>query len=321
MSFNNFFSVGNIAYDATKEQLQNIFKEVGPIVNFRMVIDRDTGKPRGYAFCEYKDEASALSAMRNLNGRDLKGRTLRVDFADNNKINMPDDEPTQPTRGGGGGSSGGNRPRDQYDGGNQNRGGYDRTSPPRHGYDEPPRHFQPQPSYGGYDNAQPKQTSPPPQDNDPIRTALQQVPQMQMYDAVSQMKNLVLTNPDRARQVFAQNPTLAIVMLHCQDILGMMNQNPEPASAPYGHPPPMQQPYGQAPPQEYGQPQPYGMPAQPPTPEAEQLKQILSQITPQQLQAILQLGPQQLEQLDPVQRQQIMFIQQHASNLASSIRK
>lgn len=44
--------------------------------------DRETGKPKGYGFCEYADGATALSAMRNLNGYEINGRNLRVDFAD-----------------------------------------------------------------------------------------------------------------------------------------------------------------------------------------------------------------------------------------------
>lgn len=52
---------------------------------FRLVIDRETGKPKGYGFCEYKDEETALSARRNLQGYEINGRQLRVDFAENDK--------------------------------------------------------------------------------------------------------------------------------------------------------------------------------------------------------------------------------------------
>ncbi|XP_058088784.1 cleavage stimulating factor 64 isoform X2 [Magnolia sinica] len=77
--------VGNIPYDATEEQLIQICEEVGPVVSFRLVLDRETGKPKGYGFCEYKDEETALSARRNLQGYEINGRQLRVDFAENDK--------------------------------------------------------------------------------------------------------------------------------------------------------------------------------------------------------------------------------------------
>ncbi|CAN1777077.1 Cleavage stimulating factor 64 [Linum perenne] len=77
--------VGNIPYDVTEEQLIEICREVGPVVSFRLVTDRETGKPKGYGFCEYKDEETALSARRNLQGYEINGRQLRVDFAENDK--------------------------------------------------------------------------------------------------------------------------------------------------------------------------------------------------------------------------------------------
>ncbi|XP_059767159.1 cleavage stimulation factor subunit 2 isoform X2 [Balaenoptera ricei] len=78
-------AVGNIPYEATEEQLKDIFSEVGPVVSFRLVYDRETGKPKGYGFCEYQDQETALSAMRNLNGREFSGRALRVDNAASEK--------------------------------------------------------------------------------------------------------------------------------------------------------------------------------------------------------------------------------------------
>lgn len=54
----------------------------------RLVFDRESGKPKGYGFCEYKDQETALSAMRNLNGYEIGGRTLRVDNACTEKSRM-----------------------------------------------------------------------------------------------------------------------------------------------------------------------------------------------------------------------------------------
>jgi len=74
--------VGNIPYEATEESLKEIFSQVGPVVSFRLVFDRETGKPKGYGFVEYRDSQTALSAMRNLNGYEINARALRVYFAE-----------------------------------------------------------------------------------------------------------------------------------------------------------------------------------------------------------------------------------------------
>jgi RNA recognition motif-containing protein len=66
--------VGNVAYDVTEEQLIGILSQVGPVISFRLVLDRESGKPKGYGFCEYRDPETAASAVRNLNNYDLNGR-------------------------------------------------------------------------------------------------------------------------------------------------------------------------------------------------------------------------------------------------------
>ncbi|XP_065579305.1 cleavage stimulation factor subunit 2-like [Artemia franciscana] len=73
--------VGNIPYDVTEEKLKEIFSEVGPVLSFKIVFDRESGKPKGYGFCEYQDVDTAQSAIRNLNGHEISGRVLRVDSA------------------------------------------------------------------------------------------------------------------------------------------------------------------------------------------------------------------------------------------------
>ncbi|KAL2916534.1 hypothetical protein HK105_203967 [Polyrhizophydium stewartii] len=74
--------VGNISYDLTEPQLVELFSQVGTVLSFRLVFDRDTGKPKGYGFCTFPDHVTAASAVRNLHNHDLGGRPLRVAFAD-----------------------------------------------------------------------------------------------------------------------------------------------------------------------------------------------------------------------------------------------
>ena len=86
--------VGNIPYDATQEQLVDLLQLVGPFISFRLKHDQENQKPKGYGFCEYRDPDIAGSALRNLNGLDLNGRQLRVDFASDNKngTNLKEEE-------------------------------------------------------------------------------------------------------------------------------------------------------------------------------------------------------------------------------------
>jgi hypothetical protein len=69
------------------------------------VFDRETGKPKGFGFCEYRDTETAMSAMRNLNGYDINGRALRVDFAEKESKGRGPGGPDGP-RGGPGGPGG-----------------------------------------------------------------------------------------------------------------------------------------------------------------------------------------------------------------------
>lgn len=74
--------MGNIPYDISEEQLKNVFSEVGNVIQIRLVNDRDSGKFKGYGFCEYEDPETAASAVRNLNEVEVGGRALRLDFAE-----------------------------------------------------------------------------------------------------------------------------------------------------------------------------------------------------------------------------------------------
>lgn len=75
--------VGNIPYDATEQDLREIFGRAGQIDSFRLVYDKDTKQPRGYAFCDYVDNETALNCIKTLNDVECNGRRLRIDLADN----------------------------------------------------------------------------------------------------------------------------------------------------------------------------------------------------------------------------------------------
>jgi cold-inducible RNA-binding protein len=75
------FSVGNLPYQATEEDLGNYFMQSGNVVNVRIVYDRETRRPKGFGFCEFDSEQGASDAVNRLNGTDFLGRQIRVNHA------------------------------------------------------------------------------------------------------------------------------------------------------------------------------------------------------------------------------------------------
>jgi RNA recognition motif-containing protein len=91
--------VGNIPFSITETELRELFEEHGSIESINVITDRDTGRPRGFAFVEMEDSGSADAAMQALDGREIGGRALRV--------NEAHERGRRPGGGGGGGGGGG----------------------------------------------------------------------------------------------------------------------------------------------------------------------------------------------------------------------
>jgi RNA recognition motif-containing protein len=72
--------VGNLSFDTNEDGLRNAFAEYGDVEEVKMITDRDTGRPRGFAFLTMPDNA-ARAAIDALNGKELDGRTLTVNEA------------------------------------------------------------------------------------------------------------------------------------------------------------------------------------------------------------------------------------------------
>jgi RNA recognition motif-containing protein len=73
--------VGNLAYDVTEEELRELMSPVGTPLSVRILTDRETGKPRGFAFVEFSDSAQAEEAVRRFNQQVFKNRPLVVNEA------------------------------------------------------------------------------------------------------------------------------------------------------------------------------------------------------------------------------------------------
>ncbi|NCN26958.1 RNA-binding protein [bacterium] len=90
--------VGNIAHATQQDQLQSHFASIGAVTEAKIITDRDTGRSKGFGFVEMESEELAVEAVEKLNGQELDGRPLRLDFAK---------EQQRRSGGGGGGFRGG----------------------------------------------------------------------------------------------------------------------------------------------------------------------------------------------------------------------
>ena len=98
--------VGNLSFQATEEDLRELFAQAGMVETVRIITDQFTGRPRGFGFVEMTTKEEATKAVEMLNGRLFRDRNLVVDEA------RP-----QPQRGPGGGGGGGARDRGPRPGG------------------------------------------------------------------------------------------------------------------------------------------------------------------------------------------------------------
>ena len=73
--------VGNLPFSATEDDLRTLFDGFGSVASLQIVMDRETGRSRGFAFVEINDDAEADEAIRRVNGKELKGRALNVNEA------------------------------------------------------------------------------------------------------------------------------------------------------------------------------------------------------------------------------------------------
>jgi RNA recognition motif-containing protein len=73
--------VGNCSFDVTEQQLRDLFSAYGAVDSVSVITDRDTGRPRGFAFVEMSNHAEAQAAIKGVNGTEQGGRTLKVNEA------------------------------------------------------------------------------------------------------------------------------------------------------------------------------------------------------------------------------------------------
>lgn len=302
------------------------FSTVGNVLSFRLVYDQETGRPKGFGFAEFADADSAASAVRNLNGHEIMGRELRVDFS------HPGGKEQQVQQEGNNASPNAQNPASQQ-------------TPAMNGIPQQLTSTGLPPLPAGVD-LPPHLTCP-----DAISKTLSSLPPPQLLDILSQMKGLVMGDPARATELLTQAPHLAYAIFQALLLMGLVDtsvlasvvetqgnsggpppppqlqQPPHPLGQPGQQlphayqPPPQQQPpiplsYQQYPglqgpmnvptPPTHSQPyQPPPVP-QPPPPQPQQQN-------PQQedlIKQVLAMTQQQIDSLPPNERAQIIALRQ-----------
>lgn len=262
--------------DLTEEQVKDILSSAGTVTKFRLMMNPETGKPKGYGFADFADADAAASAVRNLNDYEIMGRKIRVDWPHNNEKDSVPEDYSQPS---------------QLPVQDIQMGGAPQGSAPL-----PPL---------------PPGVELPPHLDCPnaISQTLSSLPPNQLLDVLAQMKSLVLADPARATELLRQAPQLAYAIFQALLLMNLVDygtlgtvveQAAQPAAA---APPPAQafQPFNAVPtppivnqpfvPQ--ATPQPAAMPGQ------EEL-----------LQQVLTMPQSAIDALPPMERSQIMLLRQ-----------
>lgn len=187
---NRFVAVVKLTVSGmTEEQIVHLFGTVGTVVNFRLVYDKETGKPKGFGFMEFADLDASASAVRNLNDHEVLNRRLKVDYSNEGTA---------------------------HDSGSTNTavlhmqhlpsvqdGQQGRLPPLPAGADLPPN----------FTCA------------DAISRTLYTLPAPQLLDILSQMKGLVAQDPDKATELLSKAPQLAYAIFQALLLLGLVDTN------------------------------------------------------------------------------------------------
>ncbi|KAK9775736.1 putative RRM domain-containing protein [Seiridium cardinale] len=285
----------------SEEQITDIFSTCGQVLNFRLVYDRETGRPKGFGFAEYPDADSAASAVRNLNDYEVMNRKLRVDYSTEGRVGEEDDKS---------GPNNGNNaaPYGQYSNGV--------SAAPQM---TPAGSLPPLPPG--------KELPPGVGFHDAISRTLHTLPPAQLLDILSQMKTLATTDPARATELLTAAPQLSYAIFQALLLMGLVSPEAIHSVIDASGPPPVQAPpagYPQAPmpampgfpgvptgtppvaapfaPPPVAQPSPatYGAaPAAAPAP---------AQDSDQLLKMVMELPQATIDQLPEGERQQIMML-------------
>ncbi|GMH67960.1 hypothetical protein TrVE_jg6027 [Triparma verrucosa] len=225
--------VGNLAFETNEHVLRDTFSECGQVISVKMMTDNE-GRSRGFAFVEFADPNSGLNAIRNMNGVELNGRNLRVNYSSNSHLEGYSQ------------SLGLDMSRDSVNA-QSNKAAQGRKGP--------------KPGGGGHNN----------NNMEKVADCIRQLSKQEMYTILSELKIMASKDEKEARALLTSHPQLPEAILHImskmemiktplQQLLNAANSMANPGqAAPAPVPPPMH--YAPPPPQNFQAP-----PAFPPPP-------------------------------------------------------
>lgn len=254
------------------------------MLNFRLVYDKDTGRPKGFGFAEFSDADAAASAVRNLNDYEIMGRRLRVDYSNDN--NTGDNAPAGYNAAPANGTEllGGGPP------------GVSTLPPLPPGVDLPPNLTCP----------------------DAISRTLNNMHPTALLDVLSQMKGLVSSDPRQAMELLSKAPQLSYAIFQALLLLGLVDTTvlasvvsrvqavPAPAPTQPGYPPQYPMPVMQPGMHTATPPMPPVPSHFPPPPQAPPQAHPQIQLTAEQKAQLMSLPLEAVNAMQPQQRSQIL---------------
>ncbi|KAK6587725.1 hypothetical protein RS030_81254 [Cryptosporidium xiaoi] len=218
--------VGNVPFDATEDELREVMNTAGQVLSIRIVHDKDTGLSRGFSFCEYRDIETCIIAIKSLNGYELRGRAIRVDWASQdmrsryNHLVVNNTNTNMAPVGGATQAGIGNITQQNAE---VNTGIHHQISMNApihtHGHNQ-----QAQDEVASIPTIQTTNAANYDSISSEIIQLIQGMSVSQLFYLMGHMQKLVVQNPETARSILLDNPQFCYALLHAQFILGMVNE-------------------------------------------------------------------------------------------------
>jgi len=230
--------VGNVPYDAQEDEMKELFSKVGNVASVRVVCDKDTKQPRGYAFIDYGDSACVQMAIEKLNNVEYNGRKLRVDWAERELRASFSSRGDHGDDGGGpGGGPGGGGHRHHGGGAAAPSSHHHRRGPPIMPVSDP---LPPVPVPTVADRLaklreaeeaeKAKIAAAENAERAEVGRLMETMTPQQVIHILSEMQRLSLRAPEVARTLLAENMQLALAVEHAQFLAGILEETPLPTA-------------------------------------------------------------------------------------------